>query len=121
LIRGEVLILEAKAVGKHLRIAPRKARIVINEIRGKNVGEAAAILKFTPKRAAEYISKILHAAVANAGHNYEMDTESLYVAEVYVDEGPTMKRFRPRAMGRASKIRKRTSHITVVLREKKEG
>jgi large subunit ribosomal protein L22 len=113
--------LEAKAVGKHLRIAPRKARIVIDTIRGKDVGEAAALLKYTPKRAAEYIIKILNAAVANAGHNFEMDTGDLYVAEAFVDEGPTQKRFRARARGRASRIRKRTSHITVVLREKKEG
>ncbi len=113
--------MEAKAVGRHLRIAPRKARLVIDEIRGKDVGEAAAILQYTPKRAAEYIIKILRAAVANAGHNYEMDTDNLFVAQVFVDEGPTLKRFRARARGRASRIRKRTSHITVVLREKKEG
>ena len=113
--------MEAKAVGRHLRIAPRKARIVVDQIRGKDVGDAVVALQFTPKRAADYISKILHSAVANAGHNYEMDTDNLYVAEVYVDEGPTLKRFRPRAMGRASRIRKRTSHITVILREKKEG
>ncbi len=113
--------MEAKAVGKHLRIAPRKARLVVDEIRGKNAGEAVAILKFTPKRASHYIGKILNSAMANAEHNYDMDVNNIYVAEVYVDEGPTLKRFRPRAMGRASKIRKRTSHITVVLREKKEG
>lgn len=113
--------MEAKAIGRHLRVSPRKARITIDLIRGKEVGEAAAILKFTPKRASEYISKILNAAVANAEHNFAMNKEKLFVSEAFVDEGPTLKRFQPRARGRASRIRKRTSHITVVLREKKEG
>ncbi len=112
--------MEAKAVGKYLRISPRKVRLVIDQIRGKGVEEATAILKFTPKRGSAYILKVLSSAEANATHNYELSAEELYVAEAYVDEGPTLKRFRPRARGTASKIRKRSSHITVVLREREE-
>lgn len=112
--------MEAKAVGRYLRISPRKVRLVIDQIRGKGVEEATAILKFTPKRGSAYILKVLSSAEANATHNHELSTEELYVAEAYVDEGPTLKRFRPRARGTASKIRKRSSHITVVLREREE-
>ncbi len=112
--------MEAKAIGKYLRISPRKVRLVIDQIRGKGAEEAAAILKFTPKRASAYILKVLSSAQANAIHNYELSADELYVAEIYVDEGPTLKRFRPRARGVASKIRKRSSHITVVLREREE-
>jgi large subunit ribosomal protein L22 len=90
-------------------------------IRGKDVREARAILKFTPNKGAELIEKVLRSAVSNAEHNYEMDVDSLVVSRCYVDEGPTLKRFRPRAMGRADAIRKRTSHITVIVSEKKEG
>ncbi|MGF7186141.1 large subunit ribosomal protein L22 [Desulfitispora alkaliphila] len=113
--------MEAKAVAKYIRISPRKARQVADLIRGKNINEAYALLKFTPNRATEPIGKALKSAVANAEHNFEMDSESLVVSSIYVDEGPTMKRFRPRAMGRADLIRKRMSHITVVVSEKKEG
>lgn len=113
--------MEAKAVAKTVRIAPRKARLVVDLIRGKQVGEAVAILKHTPKAASPVVEKLLNSAVANAEHNYDMDIDNLLVKEVYVDEGPTMKRFRPRAQGRASQINKRTSHITIVLSEKKEG
>lgn len=112
---------QAKAIARYVRISPRKVRQVVDLIRGKDVQEALAILQFTPKRATEPITKVLNSAVANAEHNYEMDTDSLYVKEIYVDEGPTLKRIRPRAMGRADQIRKRTSHITVVVSEKKEG
>jgi large subunit ribosomal protein L22 len=113
--------MQAKAMAKTVRIAPRKARLVIDLIRGKQVGEAIAILRHTPKGVSPVIEKVVKSAVANAEHNYEMDVERLFISEAFVDEGPTMKRFRPRAMGRASKINKRTSHITVVLSEKKEG
>ena len=113
--------MEAKACVKHIRISPRKARQVIDLIRGENVQEAFAILKFTPHKGAEIIEKVLKSAVANAEHNYEMDVNSLVVGKAYVDEGPTLKRFRPRAQGRADAIRKRTSHITVIVTEKKEG
>jgi len=113
--------MQAKAVAKTVRIAPRKARLVIDLIRGKEVGEAIAILKHTSKGVSPVVEKLIQSAVANAEHNYEMDVDGLVVTEAYVDEGPTLKRFRPRAQGRASAINKRTSHITVVLTEKKEG
>lgn len=110
--------MEAKAVARYVRIAPRKARLVIDLIRGKSVEEALAILRFTPRAASPIIEKVLKSAVANAEHNYNMDVRRLVVEKAYVDEGPTMKRYRPRAMGRASRINKRTSHITVVVSEK---
>jgi large subunit ribosomal protein L22 len=113
--------MQAKAVARNVRIAPRKARLVIDLIRGKDVGEAIAILRHTPKAASPIIEKVLKSAIANAEHNYEMEPNNLYVKECYVDEGVTLKRFRPRAHGRASRINKRTSHITVVVSEKKEG
>lgn len=113
--------MQAKAVARTVRIAPRKARLVIDLIRGKDVGEAIAILKHTPKAASPIVEKLIKSAMANAEHNYEMDVNNLVVAQAYVDEGPTLKRYRPRAQGRASAINKRTSHITVVLTEKKEG
>ena len=113
--------MQAKAVANTVRIAPRKVRLVIDLIRGKQVGEAIAILRHTPKTASPVVEKLLKSAMANAEHNYEMDVNNLVVSETYVNEGPTLKRFRPRAMGRASAINKRTSHITIVLSEKKEG
>ncbi|MCQ6281440.1 50S ribosomal protein L22 [Bacillus sp. EB600] len=113
--------MQAKAVARTVRIAPRKARLVVDLIRGKQVGEAVAILNLTPKAASPIVEKVLKSAMANAEHNYEMDVNNLVVAQAFVDEGATLKRFRPRAMGRASAINKRTSHITIVLSEKKEG
>ncbi|MDN4527195.1 50S ribosomal protein L22 [Fictibacillus fluitans] len=113
--------MQAKAIAKQVRIAPRKARIVIDLIRGKQVGEALAILRLTPKAASPVIEKVLKSAIANAEHNYEMEPNNLVVSSAFVDEGITLKRFRPRAMGRASRINKRTSHITIVVSEKKEG
>jgi large subunit ribosomal protein L22 len=110
--------MEAKAVARYVRIAPRKMRLVVDLIRGKQVGEAIAILKHTPKAASPVIEKVLLSAVANAEHNMNLDANNLVVSKVFVDEGPTLKRFRPRAMGRASRINKRTSHVTVVLTEK---
>ena len=112
---------QAKAIARTVRIAPRKVRLVVDLIRGKKIGEAIAILRLTPKAASPVVEKVLKSAIANAEHNYEMDVENLFVSEVFVDEGPTMKRFRPRAQGRASAINKRTSHITLVVSEKKEG
>ncbi len=112
--------MEARAVARHVRISPRKARQVIDLIRGKDVNEALGILRFTPKKAAGLIEKVVRSAAANAENNYSMDISDLYVAEAMVDEGPTMKRWMPRARGRADRILKRSSHITVVLREKKE-
>ncbi|NLI68823.1 MAG: 50S ribosomal protein L22 [Bacilli bacterium] len=114
-------VKSARAVARQVRIAPRKARLVIDLIRGKEVGEATAILRHTNRKAAPIIEKVLKSAIANAEHNYEMDPDKLYVSEAYVDEGITLKRYKPRARGSASAINKRTSHITVVVSEKKEG
>ena len=113
--------MQAKAVARTVRIAPRKVRLVVDLIRGKQVGEAIAILHHTPKAASPVVEKVLKSAIANAEHNYEMDINNLVVKEAFVDEGPTLKRFRPRAQGRASQINKRTSHITVVVSEKEGG
>ncbi|MDF0727573.1 50S ribosomal protein L22 [Cytobacillus sp. S13-E01] len=113
--------MQAKAVANTVRIAPRKARLVVDLIRGKQVGEAVAILRLTPKAASPIVEKVLNSAIANAEHNYEMDANNLVITDAFVNEGPTLKRFRPRAMGRASQINKRTSHITIVVSEKKEG
>lgn len=113
--------MQAKAVARQVRVAPRKARLVVDLIRGKQVGEAFAILRNTPKAASPIVEKVLKSAVANAEHNYELEANNLVVEKVFVDEGATMKRFRPRAMGRASRINKRTSHITIIVSEKKEG
>jgi large subunit ribosomal protein L22 len=110
--------VEAKAVARTIRIAPRKVRLVIDLIRGKQVGDAFAIIKNTDKAASIVIEKLLKSAIANAEHNYNMDVNSLIVKEAFVNEGPTLKRFRPRAQGRAGLILKRTSHITVVVAEK---
>ncbi|GLO64336.1 MULTISPECIES: 50S ribosomal protein L22 [Oceanobacillus] len=113
--------MQAKAVAKSVRIAPRKVRLVVDLIRGKEVGEAIAILNHTQRGASPVVEKVLKSAIANAEHNYEMDADSLIISEAFVNEGATLKRFRPRAQGRASRINKRTSHITVVVTEKKEG
>ena len=110
--------MEVKSTAKTLRIPPRKARIVIDLIRGKDAAEAAAILKFTPNVAAEAFGKVLKSAVANAVNNHDMDEEKLYVKACYANEGVTLKRFMPRAKGSASAIHKRTSHITVVVDER---
>ena len=110
--------MEAKAVAKFVRIAPRKVRVVMNLIRGKNVADAFAILKFTPKAGADVIEKVLKSAVANAENNFDMNVDKLYVASAYVDQGPTLKRIHPRSRGQAFSIFKRTSHVTVVVAEK---
>lgn len=110
--------MEAKAIARHIRIAPRKVRIVVDLIRGKNVGEAFSILKFTPKVASPVVEKVLRSAVANAEHNFDMNVDKLYVSEVFVDQGPTLKRIHPRSRGQAFKILKRSSHITVVVKER---
>jgi large subunit ribosomal protein L22 len=110
--------MEARAHLKHARISPRKVKIVCDLIRGKDLVTARAILKQTPKAACEHLLKLLDSAVANAENNYEMDTQNLYVSEVFACPGPILKRIRPRAHGRAYRINKRTSHITITLREK---
>jgi large subunit ribosomal protein L22 len=109
---------QTRARAKYIRIAPRKVRLVVDLIRGKRVAEAFAILKLTPKKASPVVEKVLKSAVANAQNNHNMDVNRLYVKEAYVDPGPTLKRFHPRAQGRAYSIMKRTSHITVVVAEK---
>ena len=107
--------MEAKAVAKYIRIAPRKVRVVMNLIRGKSVAEAFAILKFTPKAGADVIEKVLKSAVANAENNFDMNVDKLYVSSAYVDQGPTLKRIHPRSRGQAFSILKRTSHVTVIV------
>ena len=104
-----------KAVAKYVRIAPRKARLVADEVRGKSYPEAVSILQFTNKRAAKIVGDVVNSAAANAEHNDDADPDELFIREVRVDEGPTIKRYQARAMGRATMIRKRTSHITVKL------
>jgi large subunit ribosomal protein L22 len=110
--------MEARAIAKYIRISPRKVNIVLDLIRGKNVKEALAILKFTPKGASEIVTKVLNSAIANAENNHEMNPDNLFVAETYANQGPTLKRFQPHAQGRAFRINKRTSHITVVVKER---
>ena len=114
----EVIVPEASATLRYARISSRKVKIVIDLIRGKSVDEALAIVKYTPKAASEIIEKLLKSAIANAENNHSMSHEKLYVAEVFANQGPTLKRIRPAAKGSAVRIRKRTSHITIVLRER---
>lgn len=108
------------ATAKYVRISSSKVKIVIDLIRGKNVAEAKAILMHTNKSASEPVSKLLDSAIANAENNLEMAKDTLYIAEIYAGQGPTLKRFRARAQGRASRILKRTSHITIILDQAKE-
>ena len=114
----ETMINEAKATLKYVRISSRKVKIVADLIRGKDVDEALAIVKFTPKAASEIIEKLLKSAIANAENNHNMRHENLYVAEIYANQGPTLKRIRPAAKGSAVRIRKRTSHVTIVIKER---
>ncbi len=109
--------MEVRAVTRYVRIAPRKARLVTELIKGKPVEEALTILRFVPKKAASLVDKTLRSALANAEQNPNIDVDTLYIKRIFVDGGPTMKRWRARAMGRATKIIKRTSHITVILDE----
>lgn len=108
-----------RAIARYVRISSRKVKVVIDLIRGKSVREAQAILMYTPKSASPVVEKLLNSAVANAENNLDMSGDTLYVAEVFANQGPTLKRFRPRAQGRASSIRKRTSHITIILDQAK--
>ncbi len=110
--------MEAKASLNYARISSRKVKIVLDIIKNKPVAEAMAILKHTPKAASELVYKLVASAVANAENNFSMDASKLYISEAYANQGPTLKRIRPRAQGRAFRIRKRTSHITVVVAEK---
>lgn len=110
--------MESRAIARYLRVSPLKARQVADLVRGKDVKEALGILRYTNKKSSPLISKVVKSAVANAEHNYDMDSDALYISEILINEGPTLKRMKPRAYGRADVRRHRTSHITVVLRER---
>jgi len=115
--KGEPAVV-VRAQARYVRTSARKARLVCDHIRGKDVEEARAILSFTPRGAAKPWMKLLESAIANAEHNHELVGDELRIASVHADEGPTLKRYRPRAMGRATRIRKRTSHLTIMLTPK---
>jgi large subunit ribosomal protein L22 len=110
--------MEARAVARFVRISPRKARLIMDQIRGKKVGESLEILSFAPQKGALILKKLVNSAVANAEQASGLDVDSLFIRRIYADEGPTLKRWRPRARGRATRIRKRSSHLTVILDEK---
>ncbi len=112
--------MEAKAIAKYIRLSPQKARLVVDLIRGKKVEDALSILNFAKKAASRDVVKVVKSAVANAENTKNMDVDKLYVTKAYVDSGPTLKRMQAKAMGRGAQIRRRTSHITVVLGEKTE-
>ena len=112
---------EVRATAKYVRVAPRKARLVVDQIRNKSVEQALELLQFNNRTAAVPVAKVVNSAVANAENNHGMRGADLVIAKAYVDEGPTLKRFRPRAKGSASRINKRTSHITVVVAPRKEA
>ena len=109
--------MEARAIAKYVRMSPMKVGVVLDLIRGKSVNEAFAILQYTPREAAVVINKVLKSAVANAENNFALDTDKLVVSEAYCGQGPTLKRFRPMDHGKAFKILKKTSHITIVVKE----
>lgn len=113
--------MEAKAIAKYVRISPRKLRPVADLVRGKDLNEALTILKFTPGKGSELIEKVVMSAAANAENNFDMNPDNLYVAEVYANQGPTMKRYRAGARGGVARILKRSSHIGVTLRDKDEA
>ncbi|WP_368489090.1 50S ribosomal protein L22 [Clostridium sp. BJN0013] len=110
--------MEAKAIAKYVRMSSMKVGVVLNLVRGKNVNEAFAILRYTPKDAAVVVNKLLKSAVANAENNLDLNRDVLYISEAYACEGPTLKRFQPHAQGRAFRINKRSSHITLVVKER---
>jgi large subunit ribosomal protein L22 len=112
--------MRVKAQAKYIRQSPYKVRLVLDLVRGLPVIEAEDVLRLTARGATDPVAKVLRSAVANAEHNHALDSEDLVVAEAYADEGPTLKRFRPRARGRAARIRKRTSHITIVVSDMNE-
>ena len=113
--------MEAKAIARYVRVSPRKARVVVDLVRGKSVPQAQEILAFTNRGIPETVEKVLNSAVANAENLHHVRPEALYVKECYVDEGPTLKRIRPRAKGSASRINKRTAHITIVVATREEA
>jgi large subunit ribosomal protein L22 len=118
--RNDAGDVEVRARARYVRSAPRKTRLVMQHIRGKGVADARAILGHTPRAASRDVLKLLNSAVANAENNFELDPGDLVVSHAYVDEGPTIKRYRPRAYGRATQIKKRTSHMTITLTTQEE-
>jgi large subunit ribosomal protein L22 len=110
--------MESSAVARYVRVSPRKVRLVIDQVRGKRVEEAINMLKFAPQKGALFVLKLINSAVANAQQKSDVDVDKLYVKRIYADEGPSLKRIIPRASGRATRILKRTSHLTVVLNDK---
>lgn len=110
--------MEARAIAKYIRVSPRKVRLLTRELKGKRAGDALNLLAFAPQKGAPILRKLINSAVSNASQKTNVDVDNLYIKTIYADEGPTLKRFRPRAMGRATRIRRRTSHLTVVLDEK---
>jgi len=112
--------MEARAIGKYVGVSPRKVRLVAETVRGKPVKRALALLQFTPNKGAIFVRQVIASAAANAENNHALDVDSLYVSRIYVDEGPTQKRFRPRAHGRVSPLLKRSSHVTAVVAEKED-
>ena len=113
--------MKVRAEAKHIRQSPYKVRRVLDLVRGLPVEEARHVLAFTDRRAADPVTKVLNSAVANAEHNFALDSDELVIADAFADEGPTLKRWRPRARGRATRIRKRTCHITIVVTEEDEA
>ncbi|MDD5807314.1 MAG: 50S ribosomal protein L22 [Eggerthellales bacterium] len=113
--------MEARATAKYVRVSPRKARLVVDQVRGKDIATAREILMFSERAVSEVVEKVLNSAVANAENNHGMRTNNLVVKTAYVNEGPTLKRIRPRAKGSASPIRKRTSHITIIVAPREEA
>ena len=109
--------METRAVAKFVRVSPQKLRLIMDQVRGKKIEEALNMLSFSPHKGAYILKKLINSAVANAGQNSGTDVDSLYIKRVYADVGPTLKRWRPRALGRAARIRKRSSHLTVILDE----
>ena len=109
--------MAAKAVARYIRVSPQKVRLIMDQVRGKKVEEALNMLSFAPQKGAFVLKKLINSAVANAEQNLNMDVDKLYIKRIFADEGPTLKRFRARAMGRATRIRKRTSHLTVIIDE----
>ena len=109
--------METRAVARHIRVSPQKIRLIMDEIRGKKVEEALNMLSFAPQKGARILKKLVQSAAANASENSGLDVDGLYISRIYADQGPTLKRWRPRALGRATRIRKRTSHLTVILDE----
>ena len=118
--KEEVEPVLVRATSKYVRVSPRKARLVADQVRGKHIDDARSLLQFSPRSVADDISKVIESAAANAENNHDLIGDEMIVAEIRVDEGPTLKRFRPRAMGRATPIHKRTCHISVVLTPEEE-